>query len=330
MLFSAYLISMPGEESGGRDKEAFMGGKMIVFGLVFLVSIGVPAAAQEESAETLLEQQRALAAESGQIVPNPPSQSVGDLGSIDGSQPYLFVAVDDIAEFAYAVDTGDNAFTQLFTGNDPWAAAMIPAGTPGDAVIFFTSGSQLYRWQSGAPVLCCDLTLAAANLTVVGAAYNPSAEQLLFSRNIANEAIYSLLVPGGVCPASCEVTLAIEYEDGDFDYGGLAFDAGNGFLYGTNDDAIPGPAGVYRIMPDGSGVLVTAYPAGETDIDGLAYGNGTLYLVTDEPGDIYVYDIMGGTWDPPLANPWTTSEIFSAGAFGTGLIPVELQSLSVE
>lgn len=306
-----------------------MGGGALLIVLVLVVGFAVPVVAQEDSVETMLEQQKALEADRG-FKPSAGSPALGNLDGIDGSQPYLFVAVDELTEYATAVDIGDNMFTQLFTGYDPWGAAIIQSATPGNAVVFFVSGSELWRWQSGTPTLCCNVTYQGANQSMVSAAYNSSAEQLLMSRNVTTEAIYILLVPGGVCPASCEMIQAIVYNPDENDFGGLAFNRNLGHLYGTNDDSTPGPAGVYRILPDGSTSLVVAYPAGETDIDGLAYGGGKLYLVTDEPGDIYVYDIAGATFDPPLANPWTTSETFSAGAYGLGLIPVELQSLTVE
>ena len=38
-------------------------------------------------------------------------------------------------------------------------------------------------------------------------------------------------------------------------------------------------------------------------------------LVPDEPGSIYVWDLAGGAYVAPLPNPWTTAEIFSAGAW---------------
>ncbi len=110
------------------------------------------------------------------------------------------------------------------------------------------------------------------------------------------------------------------------DIGGLAVDTTTGDLYGTDD----GSGSIVRINNDGTLTVVAAYPAGQTDIDGLAYGNGKLFLVIDEPGDIFVYDIASGLYETPLTNPWTTSEIFSGGAFGSGLIPVELQSFDVE
>ncbi len=302
-----------------------MGGRAFFVVLVLVAGFAAPVMAQVDSAETLLEQQKAIEAERG-LKPSAGFPVVGNLDGIDGTQPYLFVAVDEPTEFTNAVDIGDNTFTQLFTGTDPWGAAIIPGINPGDAVVFFTSGFELYRWQSGAPVLCCNLTYLTANHTVVSAAYNAVTEELYFSRNISTEAIYSLAVPGGVCPASCEVSQDIVYPS-TADIGGLAYDSVGGVLYGTDDGANDS---LVRINNDGTLTVVAAYPAGETDIDGLAYGDGKLYLVTDQPGDIYVYDIAGAAYGTPLTNPWTTSETFSAGAYGTGLVPVLLQSLTVE
>ena len=45
---------------------------------------------------------------------------------------------------------------------------------------------------------------------------------------------------------------------------------------------------------------------------------------------IYVYNLGTGLFEAPLTNPWVSNEIFCGAAFGTGLIPVELQSFSIE
>ena len=308
-----------------------MGSRKLLVLCVCVVSFGLVAvAAAQESAETLREQQAAIDAERGLKVPATPSPGTGNPAGIDGSQAHLFIAVDDTTVFTYVVNVGTNDFTQLFDGTDPWGAGLIPGVNPGDAVVYFVSGTELWRWQSGVPELCCNLTYQGANQAMVSAAYNSNTGRLLMTKNTTTEAVYSLAVEAGQCPANCEMTQDIVYASADNDFGGLAYDPVGDIIYGTNDDSSPGPAGVYEINGDGSTTLVVAYPAGETDIDGLAYGDGKLYLVTDEPGDIYVYDVAGAAFDPPLANPWTTSETFSAGAYGTGLIPVELQSLTVD
>jgi hypothetical protein len=66
--------------------------------------------------------------------------------------------------------------------------------------------------------------------------------------------------------------------------------------------------------------LIAPYPDGQTDIDGLAIGEGRAYLLVDEPGSIYVWDFGGATYVAPLNNPWTESETF-AGAAWLGSAP---------
>ncbi len=91
-------------------------------------------------------------------------------------------------------------------------------------------------------------------------------------------------------------------------------------FYGTSDDSTPG-RGLYQINLDGTATLIADYPDAQTDIDGLAVGdNGVAYLVIDQPGFIYPYDLVGGAYLPFFDNPWTTSEIFCGGAWITGSV----------
>jgi hypothetical protein len=278
-----------------------------------------------DTEETVLEQQRALDAEKAG---NPVRNGVVDelARDVNGDGGLLFVGVDDTTVSTYVINPADNETTPQFTGFQVWGAALIPGASPGDAVVYFVDGSELYRWPSaGVPELCCNLTFAGATSAVVSAAYDPSEGELLFSRNISVEAIYSLPVVAANCPGSCEITQDIVYSS-SADIGGLAYDDSTSTLYGTDDSG----GQVVSIKSDGSIDPVVAYPGGETDIDGLAFGDGRLFLVTDEPGDIYVYNIAGATFEAPLTNPWTSSEVFCGAAFGEGLIPVELQAFSVE
>lgn len=302
--------------------------------LVFVVALsltwGGPLVAQGDSPETLLEQQRALEAETQPRTPGLPQLTRAGI-RLGGE--LLFAGVDDPAIDAVVIDPTDNTTAPAFNGVDVWGAALIPGAMPGDAEVYTNDGADLYRWVSGAPpALCCTLMFNAATATVVSIAYDSNAGELLFTRNIATEAVYSLPVTPGACPVSCDLTQDIVYASGDNDFGGLAYDPATDTLYGTNDDGTPGPAGVYEINGDGTTSLVVAYPVGETDIDGLAFGNGNLYLVTDDAaGSIFVYDVVGATYLAPLTAPWPTSELFAGAAAGTGLIvPVELESFSVE
>jgi hypothetical protein len=287
-------------------------------------------AVAQDSPETILEQQKALAAESAAAIPAAPG-AVTHVPHL-GPGGLLFVGVDDTTISTFVIDPADNNTQPVFTGFQIWGAAVIPGANPGDAVVFFNNGSTLHRYQSpGPPTTCCTLMFNAATTSVVSVAYDSTAGELLFTKNIATEAVYSLPVPGGTCPASCDLTQDIVYSAANNDIGGLAFDAATGNLYGTNDDTTPGPAGVYEINGDGTTTLVVAYPPGETDIDGLAFDSGKLYLVTDQPGSIYVYNVGTASFEAPLTNPWTTSEVFSGAGAGTGLvIAVELQGFTID
>lgn len=290
-----------------------------------VISVAVPAVAQfEDSVETIREQQRAIAAE----LAGPQSW----VGSVTGDGPrapgdLIFIGVDDTAVSTYNVLPLDGTAYPQFTGFGIWGAALIPDPTPGNGVIYFNNGSTLYRWPAnGVPELCCILTYQAATSSVVSMTYDPIGARLLFTKNISVEAVYALPVVAGNCPAACDMSQEIVYPS-TADIGGLAIDPGTGNLYGTDDGANDS---VVQINGDGTLTVIAAYPAGQVDIDGLAFGEGNLYLITDEPGDIFVLDVGSATYQTPIPNPWTTAETFSGGAYGQGLIPVELQSMSVE
>lgn len=293
------------------------------------IALGVPLAAQD-SAETLREQEKARLAERAAQTRRVPAPVASE--TFLGASDNLFVGVDDTTVSTFLIDPDDNATAAAFMGFEVWGAAVIPDAIPGDAVVYFNDGADLYRWAfPSPPALCCTMMFNAAAVTMVSMTYDAVAGELLFTRNIATEAVYSLPVTAAACPATCDVAQDIVYSSGDNDFGGIAFDAGSGILYGTNDDGTPGPAGVYEINGDGTTSLVVAYPAGETDIDGLAFADGRLYLVTDEPGDIYVYNVGTASFEAPLTNPWASSELFCGAAAGEGLIvPVELQHFSIE
>jgi hypothetical protein len=290
-----------------------------------LVAIAAPALAQfEDSAETRLEQQRALAAE----LEGPQTRTgVMSLEGVAAPGDLLFIGVDDVTVSTYTLLPSDGTAFPQFTGYDVWGAALIPDPTPGNGVVYFNDGTELYRWPAnGSPELCCTMTFGGANQSMVSATYDPVGGQLLMTRNVTTEAVYALPVVAANCPASCEVTQEIVYPS-TADIGGLALDTSTGNLYGTDDGSNDS---VVQINNDGSLTVIAAYPVGESDIDGLAYGDGKLYLITDEPGDIYVLDIASATYQTPIPNPWTSSEVFCGGALGQGLIPVELQSFSIE
>lgn len=261
-----------------------------------------PPAPDQPSAETLLEQAKALAAEQSPVPPDLPSALVTEL---DVQHP-LFVGVDDTTVPAYQIDVSTNATIQAFVGAQVWGAAYDQANNK----VYFNNGSTLYEWPVGGAFTSLGTITdpAGATQSMTGLAfYNGT---LYGVKNIANEAVYAIDLTTRVA------TVVIDYVDGDFDLGGFAADPNTGEFYATNDDTSPNGSGLFRINPDGTGTLITPYPAGQTDIDGLAVSHdGKAYLVTDEPGSIYVWDFAGGAYVTPLNNPWTSSEVFSAGAW---------------
>lgn len=287
--------------------------------LLVSVFISAFAMAQEisgDSEETLLEQALAIAAEQTPVITTtPPFYGI----MAEPTHP-LFIGVDDITVPAYIGNTTTNEWLQAFVGYQVWGAAYDNINDK----IYFNNGSTLYEWiiSSGIVNQLGTITdsLGATQSMVSLAFYNG---ELYATKNIANEAVYTINT------STLVATVVIEYIDADFDYGGLAFDPTTGELYATNDDTTPYGSGLFRINPDGSGTLIAAYPSGQTDIDGLAISSSRVaYLVIDEPGSIFVYDLVGGTYLTPLTNPWTSAEIFSGGAWNAGIIPVELASFT--
>jgi uncharacterized repeat protein (TIGR01451 family) len=259
----------------------------------------------QDSAETLREQ--AMAQQN-----LPAALPAGIVSPEGGAGGPLFVGVDDTAIGAFRIDVGANSSVQAFTGAQLWGSAYDEAN---DRVLF-NAGSQLFEWPvGGAPNLLGTITDAGMTaLNMTGLAFGNGT--LYACRNIANEAIYAVDLNTLVA------TVFIDYDDASFDCGGLAFNPADGMLYMTNDDTTPLGNGLFRMNMDGSGTLITPYPAGQTDIDGLAIGDGRAYFVIDEPGDIHVWDFGLAAFQTPLTSPFTTSETFSAGTWITP--PVDL------
>jgi hypothetical protein len=256
-----------------------------------------------ESAETAAEQALARAAE---LAPQPghPLLAPSSTGLETGTSP-LFVGVDDTTVPAYRIDVTNSNATQAFAGFTVWGAAYDPVNDR----VYFNSGSTLREWPVGGAVNTLGIIVdgGGAAQAMVGLAFHNGV--LYGIKNIANEAVWT------IDTTTLVATVLIDYLDADFDLGGLAVDPATGDFYATNDDTAPHGSGLFRINNDTTGTLITPYPAGETDIDGLAIGGGFAYLVIDQPGSIYVWDFAGGAYAPPLTNPWTTSETFSAGAW---------------
>jgi hypothetical protein len=229
----------------------------------------------------------------------------------------LIVAFDDTAAgvttaYEVRVSDGSNVATPLFSDIDVWGMAS----DNDNEILYISSGSELFSWDgTGAPVSIGSVTIGGSLASPVSLAYDEGT--LYATRNIGGdggaspEGLYSINTVTG------EATLVLDYASADYDFGGL--DADNGQFYGTNDDATPNGNGLYQIELNGTITLIAPYPAGRTDIDGLAVGGGKAYLIEDEAGDtIHVYDFVEG-YEASITSPFTTSEIFSAGAYAPWL-----------
>ena len=92
---------------------------------------------------------------------------------------------------------------------------------------------------------------------------------------------------------------------------GIDADPDTGVIYGVNDST----GQLVTLSTGGAISTVIAYPAGLTDIDGIAVGDGKAFLVTDESGSIPVYDIATGVFETPLTSPFTSADVFSGAAY---------------
>lgn len=268
---------------------------------VVIIAQGSPTA-EPDSAETLREQQMAWQAEQERAPLPPPDMTFSPFAI----QYPLLVGVDNAAVPAYQVNPLTNAFLPAFSGFQLWGAAFDALNN----LVYFNNGSNLYQWPVGgtASLLGTMVDSMGNSQSMVGLAFHNGV--LYGTKNIANEAVYI------IDPVTLVAAVYIDYADADYDFGGLAADPRTGQLYGTNDDATPHGTGLFRINPNGTATFIAPYPAGQTDIDGLAISHeGRAYLVTDEPGFIYVYNLVTGAYTAPLNNPWTSAEVFSSGAW---------------
>lgn len=282
---------------------AFLGSLAFVFDL--------PAARSEASGlnaddavETLREQELALEAEMGpKMFEYVPDKTRGEIEIFGlGTVKPLFIGVDDVAIPAFLVDPADASTQPAFTGNQIWGAAYDRTNNR----VFFNNGSQLWQWPvGGTPTLLGPIVDGAgAAQSMVSLAWHNG--QLYGTKNISTEAIWQ------IDPVTRVATILITYPT-THDMGGFAVDPNTGLFYATDDGSTDS---LVRINNDGTVTPIAPYPTGETDIDGLAISDdGRAYLVTDQPGNIYVYDLVGGAYLPPFVNPWITSETFSGAAW---------------
>lgn len=215
----------------------------------------------------------------------------------------------------YNVDVNTGVASPLYAASDASAKPWGMAYDPNSNTLYWNNGSNLYSSPFGAaltPTLLGPMTYNSANVNFVGMSFYSG--KLYGTRNIATEAVYE------IDPGSLQATLQYQYST-SFDFGGLDHDMTNGNLYGLSDTAPAGSVrGLYEIdVPGQTEFFRAAYPAGETDIDGLAVYNGIAYYVTDGPNttqaNFYAYDVATGLLLNTLPSPFTGSGTFSAATY---------------
>lgn len=261
----------------------------------------------EEDEEARREVEAALEAQNAPPAPAQPRAPFDFTAATVISAP-LFIGVDEVTVPTYLLDPDNGDEFPLFDGFRVWGAAYDDDNNR----VLFNAGTQLYEWPvNGTPALLGTISssINSNNLTMVGLAYHDGV--LYATTNVGTapniEAVYT------IDTTTLKASIYITYNQSlnSIDNGGLAIDRATGEFYATNDST----RALVRIEPNGDLTTIAPYPEGQTDIDGLAIGNGRAYLVTDQPGDIYVYDLAAGEYVDPIPNPWTTAELFSGAAW---------------
>ncbi len=93
--------------------------------------------------------------------------------------------------------------------------------------------------------------------------------------------------------------------------GGIDADPISGRLFGNNDDTE-----MLMEIDINTGLTtdVVPYPKGISDIDAMAAGENTLYLISDEDQPIQVFDISTSTFSGTLPGPFITADTFAGAA----------------
>ncbi len=201
-----------------------------------------------------------------------------------GAHAQLVVGTDDSAQpTIYYIDLSSNVAIVLYSGG----TMAVTWGMAYDAdtnTLYWNNGSTLYSSPFNlaglTPTSLGTMTFNGATVNFVGLAFRNG--MLLGTRNITTEAVYE------INPATLVATQVYVYPS-TFDFGGIDVDATTNLLYGLSDS---GGLGLYEIDTNAQTTTFRSpYPAGETDIDGLAVHGGLAYYVIDQPGLFYVYDI---------------------------------------
>lgn len=219
----------------------------------------------------------------------------------------------DALNDVFSVDPGTGSATSIYMNAHVWGATADPANS---RILFTQSSGQIANggdelfavpYTGGAPVSLGLITNSAGG-----------AGQRMDGLAMSGGQLYGFEAGAGATNGFYSIDLgtlvATMIGTNTDSISGLDADPDTGIIYGTNDTA-----GQLVSIDPGTGMAtnVVAYPAGYTDVDGLAVGNGMAYLITDESQDIQVYDIGGGSFVGTLPSPFAAADVFSGGAIAT-------------
>ncbi|UCD75111.1 MAG: hypothetical protein JSV91_15165 [Phycisphaerales bacterium] len=231
----------------------------------------------------------------------------------------VVVGVDNPDVPVYLVDVNTGVATELFTPSDYGTDGIW--GLAADDIngyLYYSGGTELYRvpYDTLEPEFVADFASNDAIMTIAGLGFNPQTGLLYGSRTAGDEGIYE------INPTDGHATLLYEVTGSAFDLGGFDYDVTTDAFYGLNDDITPFGRGLFEIDPFSQNAAhIVDYPGGQTDVDGLAVGDGRAYFVTDDPGEIFIYNLLSSEWETSIASPWFSSELFSGATWAPGLVP---------
>jgi hypothetical protein len=247
------------------------------------------------------------------------------LGFSSLSLAQLVVGNDQTSPTIWLIDiTGASPNRALVTGTQAttWGLAADDA----HKTLWWNNGGQLFKAQYApgplTPVNVGSMTVGGSSMNVTGMAYNSTNNVLYGYRSVTAPGFYSI----DQTTVNCTLVAATPAST---DFGGFDFDPITNAFYALNDSTGLSGRGLYRITGLETGTPVytflTPYPGNDTDIDGLAIGNGRAYMVNDNSTagqGIYVFNLATNAYETPVANPFSgTNGIFSGGAWAPGLIP---------
>lgn len=242
----------------------------------------------------------------------------------------LIVGVDDATEGIWNINPSNNA-TQTFLPG--FAGSSLATDEVNRILYFMPNTVQLWKWDystpGNTPSFIANLTSATSGtgfISMNGIAYDSSSGKLFGARSLDSsagpEGFYEINPVTGFAVNRIATTAAT------YDFGGIDRDASTGRFFANGDPGVSGNAtpGVFEInFTNNTFAQIAPYPSGTTsnDMDGLAAGNGKIYMVEDRAvqtgGKIHVYNLITGAYEAPLQVPWFFNEVFAGATYSPTL-----------